>query len=419
MKLVNRRQQIKLFLMELISFAVIFLTLGTIVYLTFQHEIYRNVDQGLQMKRSQMLMTKVKAVRRKGIPPPDFRINLLVYNKRGKVINTSMLGDRYDLLANVKLDPQQKNKIVTLTTENQSKFRSLLVKVPANQTGPYAGRYVQIMQNIDSEDQAIQSFRRILVLTVVFFWALSILLSYFLSHMNMRPIVKSWQRQQDFVANAAHELRTPLTIIQSKMELLLTKPHDKIINQMEPIALSLSETRRLNQLTKELLVLARSDSNMTQVTYQPTKMAPFLKQVVAPYSEIAASQKKQFRVQITLQATQLIDQKLIHQLLVILLDNALKYTQTGDQIQFKAWAHGNRWLLEVADTGVGIAPKNRKAIFERFYREDKSRSRQTGGNGLGLAIAKWIITSHKGTVKVLANQPHGSRFILSFPVRRH
>ena len=331
--------------------------------------------------------------------------------------NTEMLGDRYTLLTGVKLDPDQRGKIVNLTTDDGSKFRSLLVKVPkTNHAKLYAGKYVQIIQNIDSEDQAIQSFRRVLILTMLFFWLLSILLSYLLSRWNMRPILKSWQQQQDFVANAAHELRTPLTIIQSKMELLLTKPNEKIISQMEPIALSLAETRRLNQLTRDLLMLARSDSNMTQITRQPTNTAEFLKQVIAPYSEIAASQDKTFVAQIDLNTQQMIDQKRIHQLLVILLDNALKYTQTGDQVEFKAYVHGNRWQVEVADTGIGIAPENRQAIFERFYREDKSRSRQTGGNGLGLAIAKWIIDSHQGTVKVTANDPHGSRFIVSFPI---
>jgi len=163
-------------------------------------------------------------------------------------------------------------------------------------------------------------------------------------------------------------------------------------------------------------MLARSDSNMTQITRQPTDTADFLRQVIAPYSEIAGSQDKTFTAQIDLNEQQMVDQKRIHQLLVILLDNALKYTQTGDQIQFKAAAHNNRWQVEVADTGIGIAPENRKAVFERFYREDKSHSRKTGGNGLGLAIAKWIVDSHQGTIKVLANEPHGSRFVVSFPL---
>ncbi|MFD0896639.1 sensor histidine kinase [Loigolactobacillus binensis] len=428
-KVVNHKQQIRLFITELISFAIIFISLGTIVYLSFQHEIYRNVDQGLEMKRSQLLLNQFKSnvksknnvrtkiVHKQGTPPPDFRVNFLIYDSKGKVTNTQMLGDIYSLLSNIKLKRQQRGKIVSLTTDDGSKFRSLLVKVPASNTSKvYAGRYVQIIQNIDSEDQAIQSFRRILILTMLFFWLLSILLSYFLSRWNMKPILKSWQQQQDFVANAAHELRTPLTIIQSKMELLLTKPNEKIISQMEPIALSLAETRRLNQLTRDLLMLARSDSNMTQVTRQPTQMKSFLEQVIAPYSEIAASQDKTFTAQIDLDNAQMIDQKRIHQLLVILLDNALKYTQTGDQVQFKAQIHGNHWQVEVADTGIGIAPENRKAIFQRFYREDKSHSRHTGGNGLGLAIAKWIIDSHQGTVKVLTNEPHGSRFVLSFPI---
>ncbi|KRK34147.1 sensor histidine kinase [Loigolactobacillus bifermentans] len=431
MKKIELKQQAHFFIMEIVSFAVIFITLGVIVNFAFQTVLYQNVDQSLmqqkrmllsnqhqsQLKGKAQIQTKNKQKNKKSKLPPDFRTSILIFNKKGQIDNAAMLGDHYDLLVSVKLNQKQRNKITTISLANGSNFRSLLIKMPSHGVNPlYRGRYVQIMENIDSTEQALQSFRRILIMTMIFFWILSLILSYLLSWFNMQPLLKAWQKQQEFVANAAHELRTPLTVIQSKLEFLLTKPNEKIIDQTEPIALSLSETRRLSSLTRDLLVLARSDSNMTQIQREATAIRPFLEEVIAPYSEIAASQEKDFESDIQLDRTLWLDQKQIHQLIVILLDNALKYKPAHESIRFVARQNNNHWQLIVADTGRGIAPENREHIFERFYREDKAHSRAIGGNGLGLAIAKRIIDNHQGTIKVAANQPQGTQFIVTFPM---
>lgn len=436
MKKVELKQQARFFIMEIVSFAVIFVTLGVIVNFAFQTVLYQNVDQSLMQQKNMLLsnqhqsqlknrkqtqtQTDKQKKDKKNKLPPDFRTSILIFNKKGQINNAAMLGDHYDLLVSVKLNQKQRNKITTISLANGSNFRSLLIKMPKNAGNPlYRGRYVQIMENIDSTEQALQSFRRILIMTMIFFWILSLILSYLLSWFNMQPLLKAWQKQQEFVANAAHELRTPLTVIQSKLEFLLTKPNEKIIDQTEPIALSLSETRRLSSLTRDLLLLARSDSNMTQIQREATPMHDFLAGVIAPYSEIAASQEKAFEADIQLDRTLWLDQKQIHQLIVILLDNALKYTPAHESIRFVARQNNNHWQLIVADTGRGIAPENREHIFERFYREDKAHSRAIGGNGLGLAIAKRIIDNHQGTVKVVDNQPKGTQFVVTFPILHH
>lgn len=434
MKKIELKQQARFFVMEIVSFAVIFITLGIIVNFAFQTVLYQNIDQSLLQQKQMLLMhqhqsqlknheqpqAKEQQKTRQTKLPPDFRTSILIFNKKGQISNAAMLGDHYDLLVSVRLNLKQRNKITTILLPNGSNFRSLLIKMPKKTGNPqYRGRYVQIMENIDSTEQALQSFRRILIVTMIFFWILSLILSYLLSWFNMQPLLKAWQKQQEFVANAAHELRTPLTVIQSKLEFLLTKPNEKIIDQTEPIALSLSETRRLSSLTRDLLLLARSDSNMTQSKQEKTPMRHFLEQVIAPYSEIAASQEKAFQADIQLDRTLWLDQKQIHQLIVILLDNALKYTSAHESIRLVAQQNNNHWQLIVADTGRGIAPENRQHIFERFYREDKAHSRAIGGNGLGLAIAKRIVANHQGTIKVNANQPQGSQFVVTFPILHH
>lgn len=182
--------------------------------------------------------------------------------------------------------------------------------------------------------------------------------------------------------------------------------------------MSLSEVRRLNSLTSDLLLLARSDSDMTQIRTETVAMASFLETVIQPYSEIAASQEKHFVDDIHLDRDLVIDKQRIHQLIVIFLDNALKYTEAGATVSFTAKMAGNRWELQIKDTGIGIDDTDKAHVFDRFYRVDKSRSRATGGNGLGLSIAKWIIDSHRGRVTVTDNQPQGTVFTISFPVSK-
>ena len=237
-----------------------------------------------------------------------------------------------------------------------------------------------------------------------------------MSRLTMRPILRSWERQTEFVGNAAHELRTPLTIIQNKLELLLTKPNDKIIDQAENIAIANSESQRLQKLTQDLLALARSDSNTVQTNFEVTRLARFMTDIVEPYSEIAASQGKSLSLTPVTDFKATLDQNLIHQLMNILIDNALKYSPQGRAITISARLVGRKWQLIVADQGIGIQAGDRRRIFDRFYRVDTSRSRQTGGNGLGLSIAQWIVGLHHGTIVVKDNLPQGTQFVATFPL---
>lgn len=440
------RQQWWLFLSELISFALIFLSLGTILWRVFQPSIYQGVDRGIRVQRQLLLNKPVTG----GAPSQDafraiaFRTSILVFDHKGKLLNgavntpatrqqtspnaksdssdanssTPNGQDNYTaVLQQLKLNKGHLNELHDVRINQQNNFRTLTFYVPkTNSNLAYAGDYLMIVTNTDSEKASIEVFKRVLTWSMLIFWVISILLSYVLARLNMRPILRSWQLQREFVANAAHELRTPLTVIQNKLELMLTHPNDKIMDQTEQITLSLSEVRRLNSLTSDLLLLARSDSNMTQIRTETVSMKAFLTEVSQPYSEIAASQDKQFTEQIDLDRRLTIDKQRIHQLIVIFLDNALKYTEPGDTVTLMARVVGTRWELQIKDTGIGIADSDKPHVFDRFYRVDKSRSRATGGNGLGLSIAKWIADSHRGRISITDNVPHGTIFTISFPL---
>lgn len=422
---VNRAQQWRLFLSNLVGFSLIFILLGVIVFVLFSRAMLTSTDQALRVEKSARLQgppQKPVGQRRAHFKGKDqaqhpFMTTTLVYNQRGKITNQLQLGSRYDTLKDIPLKRSQVGQLKTIQVNGKYNFRTLLVKVPQSSTDKsVAGKYLLIMENIDPQKAAMQNFTRVMLITMGVFWILSILMSVWMSRLTMRPILKSWGRQTEFVGNAAHELRTPLTIIQNKLEFLLTKPNDKIIDQAENIAIANSESQRLQKLTHDLLALARSDSNTLQTNFEPTAVADFLRRTVEPYTEIAASQQKRLVLAPVPAFKAILDQDLIHQLMNILIDNALKYSPAKSTITITAKVVGRKWQLIVADQGIGVKSRDRQRIFDRFYRVDTSRSRQTGGNGLGLSIAHWIVDLHHGTIAVRDNTPRGSQFVTTLPV---
>lgn len=426
---VNRAQQWRLFINNLIGFTVIFGLLGVIVFVLFRNAMLTSTDEALRVERSARLNNApgAKKPAAQGKQPGGrvqpgrtihpFMTTTLTFDENGKIINRAQLGSRYDTLKHIRLAKEQVGQLHTIQVGGKYNFRTLLVKVPAkNPDKLIAGKYLLLMENIDPQKAAMSNFTRVLLMTMGIFWLISILMSIWLSRLTMRPILKSWGRQTEFVGNAAHELRTPLTIIQNKLELLLTKPNDKIIDQAENIAIANSESQRLQKLTQDLLALARSDSNTVQTNFEATHVATFLQRTVEPYTEIAASQGKRLQLASMADFRATLDQNLIHQLMNILIDNALKYSPQGSTITVSTKLVGRKWQLTVADQGIGIQDGERQRIFDRFYRVDSSRSRQTGGNGLGLSIAHWIVALHHGNIVVKANHPQGSQFVTTLPL---
>ena len=276
-------------------------------------------------------------------------------------------------------------------------------------------RYIQLLINVDGEKDLVNAYFRIISLAVLLGCILSILASYILSKKTLKPLTDNLIKQTEFVQNVSHELRTPLTIIQAKQELLLQEPNAKIIDKSEDIVLTLNETKRLSKLVKELLILSRADSNKLNLQKESVNIDDYLKEIILPYKEIAQMQEKEIILDLNYKVDINIDASKIYQLMIILLDNAIKYTEAKDKIEIKTYLKDNRCNIEVKDTGIGISDEGLKRIFERFYREDRARNRETGGIGLGLSIANVIVTAHNGTIKASHNEPKGTIFTIKLP----
>lgn len=431
---VEKKQQRRFFIYNMFTFAFIFIAFGFIIYFQVQNSLYSSVDKDLLRQaeiRGTLPTDDTNGINGNGAPTGEInkipnepftpkgqgRFLPVLWDADGNILNSAEIGTQLteELSSKFKLNTSKLETIHSVTLSNGSSFRYVVYKASSEATNGVS--YVQFISRVDAEKQLAENFGRILVICSITFWILSIVASYYLAQKAMSPILASWKKQTEFVANASHELRTPLTIIQNKLELLLTKPNDRVIDQMEPIALSLSEIRHLTKMTSDLLLLSRADSNATLLTKEKVSLNQFVAEVVEPYKEIAASMDKKVWTMLESDRVAEIDPVRIQQLLVILLDNSLKYSSAGDSIVVATTVSDHHWQIEVRDTGQGIDPANRKKVFERFYREEKSRNRQTGGTGLGLSIAKWIVELHKGKIIVLGNDPKGSIFQIRLPIK--
>ncbi len=226
----------------------------------------------------------------------------------------------------------------------------------------------------------------------------------------LERLQKSFERLKQFTSDAAHELRTPLTAIRSIGEVGLQDRKDAR-HYREVIGSMLEENQRLTHLVDNLLFLSRADARSFTVHCEEVDLFSFVRQTV-DFIQALAEEKNQTLVitgdkNLTVKA----DRALLKQALLNLLDNAIKYSPDNAAIGIRLKKGENHTaVIEVVDRGSGIPREHRAKIFERFYRVDKSRSREMGGSGLGLAIAKWAVEAQGGEIQVESKEGKGSTF---------
>lgn len=333
--------------------------------------------------------------------------SVLVLDKNGRVLNVV---DKFSSLSNLPIDKNNIDVISKGSAQNyfdQTESYRLITEKVDNNLYPDA-KYVVIAINTTQLEEATERYVKLIVIMMSFFWLLSIAASLYLAKWSRRPIQESLEKQKAFVENASHELRTPLTVIQNRLEALFRKPESTILDNSENIASSLDEVRNMRLLTTNLLNLARRDDGIKPEI--ETLDSSFFDTVFTNYAMIAEESEKGFTAQNQVGRSIQTDKTLLKQLMTILFDNAIKYTEDDGQVTFTVRTNDRHLYISVADNGPGIADEDKKKIFDRFYRVDKARTRQKGGFGLGLSLAQQIVLALKGTIIVKDNQPKGTIF---------
>ncbi len=222
----------------------------------------------------------------------------------------------------------------------------------------------------------------------------------------------SYQSQVRFVSDASHELRTPISVIQGYANLLdrWGKKDEKALQ--ESIDAIKSETNNMKDLVEQLLFLARGDNETMQLHREPFDSCEVLDEIIRETQIINSNHS--FEVNLERPLVINADRQLLKQAIRILVDNSIKYTPDGDKVILKALRKDNEVHITVQDNGIGIETKDLPHIFDRFYRSDESRARKTGGSGLGLSIAKWIIERHGAYFEILSRVDIGTRITIIF-----
>ena len=427
-----RKTRIRLVTLNVIVVFLLLNLLGGAVYYTMKYRLYSQVDRELEKVSQRLTVDPLPRLQRmddesfpynrmerKKYIDLERRYTLLVWDSFGQVMGTAF-GDRLepeDFPEFLHIDKPDGTETVSIRGQM---YRVQTVTVPKKVV---VGDRVQIayqfqlIYNLAPEQNMLSSLLYVVVIGGAVSVVIAIVAGWFLARRALIPIQVSWEKQQQFIADASHELRTPLTAIMVNLERLFRHPDHTIEQESEKIMIGMQEAKRLSKLVADLLTLARSDSNELQIMSKRIRLDEVVQKCTQVFTQLAIVKEISLETNIEGPLEIAGDEERLHQLLVILLDNALKYTNKGGSIYVSCKKDGNRVVILVKDSGIGISKENIPYLFDRFFRVDKMRSRSTEGTGLGLSIAKWIVDAHHGKIHVSSEEGIGTSFLVTLPVK--
>lgn len=270
--------------------------------------------------------------------------------------------------------------------------------------------------------EEIATLNRLLMICLligILSFAILFVITLYLAQWAISPVAKAWEKQKQFVADASHELKTPLTVIATNTDVVLGNPFDYVENQSKWLHYIKTETERMTKLVNDLLYLAKVDDDESLLHRLEFNISEAFTNVCLPFESIIFESNKHFHMDIAPELIIYGDENRLKQLAIILLDNAIKNTTENGDIYFslKKDVAKNKLIFSVTNTGPGIPVEHHHKIFERFYRVDPSRARETGGYGLGLSIAKSIVTQHSGNIEVQSSPEGPTTFSVTLPIK--
>jgi two-component system, OmpR family, sensor histidine kinase CiaH len=249
----------------------------------------------------------------------------------------------------------------------------------------------------------------LIMLIVIFF------ISRFFANRAIEPIKEAFNKQKQFIGDASHELKTPLAVINTNVDVLLSNGDDTIDSQAKWLHYIKSEVQRMSKLTNDLLYLTQMDNSEIKMIFSDFNISETVENVIMTMEAVFFENNMTLDYNIEPNIIIHGNSEQIKQVVMILLDNALKYTNPKGSINLSLKKEHNNLLLSVTNTGKGIAEEYLSKIFDRFYRIDKSRSRDSGGYGLGLAISKAIVEQHGGKISASSTVNKRTTFTVQLP----
>jgi len=408
------------------TMALVLLILGVSIYLTTRHLLLSNLDNDLQSRATReivVLAGRLRDIGRSGGPVqgvqvgPEEGAGGYVYALIGPDgqplawtanVQPSMLPGAEAVERALREGPLH----VTTSSRDGEPVRLYLRPV----TGPRGQGLVLAVGRSQGPEMA--ALRRLLSILVIGGGA-GVLLAlgggYFLAGRALRPISEAMERQRTFVADASHELRTPLSLIRASAELVRRHPEEPVGAHLQSLDDIVAESDRLGHLVGQLLTLARADAGRLQLKRTEVDLTALVADVLRQLRPRAEARGLRLEMQAPGPLPVQGDVDRLREVALVLLDNALRYSDDGGAVRLFLSGDGRGVRLAVADDGPGIDPRDLPHIFERFYRADRARSREDGGAGLGLAIAKALVEAHGGRIWVESRPGQGATFVVELP----
>jgi signal transduction histidine kinase len=412
----------KLTILNSVVFLILFVIFGGIVLGYTSYGLFDRVDEAMKQRVAAFKIAggRVTFQPRRFVYDP--RTIVLLRNTEGRIVSPFSLqgqdfSDVIEVAAGVHTGEPRTIKhedhtyralnMPYLSEDNELIVNQESVKV----------RELVAVSIVDSEVALLDNLFKIFIAGVIIGTTMILLAGYYLARRALIPIRLSWEKQQQFAADASHELRSPLTVIQSNAELILRHPAHTVEEESKRVTNILREAMRMKRLVSTLLTLARADADQTEMHFSPVLLNEMIEAISEQFKVLAEIKGIEFTTEVAETLELIADKERLHQLLIILLDNAVKFTSSPGQVILTCYEQSNIIHIKVRDTGSGIPQSDLPHIFDRFFRGDKSRSRDTGGTGLGLAIAQWIVDKHYGKIKVDSTVGVGTEFHILLPVK--
>jgi signal transduction histidine kinase len=278
--------------------------------------------------------------------------------------------------------------------------------------------FLQVGRSMEEFDERLNNLLLRMLLIIPILMLFIILVSWWIAGRTIKPIYDSYAKMQQFTADAAHELRTPLTAIQTTVDLMKYYDSSEYLQQQQSLTALDRQTKRLIELAQDLLMISRLEVNSARV--QPTScyLDQAVPKIIQNFQALSHQAKVELKIDLKTAASLPVSIELVHleRLLSNLVANAIEHTPAGGNVTVVLNQQGKFALLEVIDTGIGMSQETQEKIFDRFYRANDDRGRQTGGAGLGLSIIESIVSNSGGTISVKSHLQKGSTFTVRLPL---
>lgn len=411
-----------------LAFGAILLVIGAAVYFTTRAVLFDQVDNDLESRagREQNVLTPRLMGRGPGagmrniVIGPTFTTGGYFYalvDSTGDILNGTPNVDPAGLAdAAAVQDALDDGRVFADTESSEGDSLRVYVVSLGLETTEGGELLMQVGRSTEPEEQALQRLLRVLVGGGGAGLALALAGGYVLAGRALRPIRSAMDSQRAFIADASHELRTPLSVVRANAELLKRHESEPVEANAEAVDDIMGESDRLARLVGQMLTLARIDAGQASISHSEVALDEVAEEVARGMRLLAERRGVSFEAAVDGSLPVRGDKDRLRELMVILTDNAIKYTDAGGQVRLEVRrASSGKATVRVTDTGHGIPPEALPHIFDRFYRVDKARSRQAGGTGLGLAIARWIAEAHGGSIRAESAPGVGSTFTVELP----